>query len=669
MKHQIQGPRLLCLGRLRVGICLAGLTALCQLALTSRAAVPTPEKLLPEDTLVMVTAPDFAKLKEIIRKSPESQLWNDPAMKPFRDKFMSKLDEEFVKPLERDLNVSFDNYTSLLQGQVTLGLTQNGWQGQDDQSPGLLLLVDAKDKSAQLKKNLAELRKKWVDAGKTIKTEKIRDVEFSVLSFSTNDIPKTLRTFFMQPPRFQPVPQVPETPAESEPAQTASKTELVLGQVESLLILGNSTKAVEKVVAKLAGGAMPALGDSAAYQANHLAMFREAPCYGWVNAKAFIDILIRKLSEKKASEAANVLDSLNPEKLIGATGLAGLKTIAFSMQDSGDGSLFQVFLGVPEASRQGLFKILAWEAKDSSAPPFVPGDAVKFQRWRMDGQKAWATLEKMLSDISPQAGGTLNFLLDSANAYAKQKDEGFDIKKNLIGNLGDDMIGYEKAPRGSSAAEQQSPPSLFLLGSPNPEQLTAALKSILIFMSQQAGAPTEREFLGRKIFSVPLPSMPLPGVPKPTGPRTLNYAASRGYVAFSTDASILEEYLRSSESQAKALRETPGLAEAAQKVGGTGTGLFGYENDLETTRATFEAWKRNSSTNAADFNPLPGMVTMPGALKSFQAWMDFSLLPAYDQVSKYFYFTVYGGSVNVDGLTLKLFAPVPPASKGSAVVK
>ena len=34
-----------------------------------------------------------------------------------------------------------------------------------------------------------------------------------------------------------------------------------------------------------------------------------------------------------------------------------------------------------------------------------------------------------------------------------------------------------------------------------------------------------------------------------------------------------------------------GLADAAQKVGGMGTGLFGYENASETMRVTLEALK------------------------------------------------------------------------------
>jgi hypothetical protein len=461
-----------------------------------------------------------------------------------------------------------------------------------------------------------------------------------------------------------------------EPEKKPASSELVFGQFESLLIAGNSLKAIEKVVTRLTGGSMPTLGEQAAYEADHAARFRDAPLYGWVNAKALLEAAANKSDTKENPDAPSAID-IRPEKFVSATGLTGLKTAAFSFHVSRDGSLFEVFLGVPEANRQGLLKVLAGEVKETGPPPFVPADAVKFQRWRVDGRKAWAALEKGLAEVYPQVSSVLNFMLDAANAYAKQKDSGFDIRKSLIDNLGDDIISYEKAPRRAGAAEEQSGPGLLLIGSPNAGQLASALKSVLVYLSLQAGTPPEeREFLGRKIFSVPLTPMafPMAGAGKPAGPRTLSYAASAGYVALSYDAATLEEYLRTSETQAKGLRETAGFAEAAQKVNGPGTTLFGYHNRLEITRAAFESLKKDptASTNAAAGSAatlLPGAASLTALDQTFRGLMDFSLLPAFERVSKYFYCTVYGGSATVDGLAFKLFAPVPPGLRAAEGTK
>src|SRR6266404_1613384 len=190
-------------------------------------------------------------------------------------------------------------------------------------------------------------------------------IECSVIPVSSNDVPATLKKFFPEQA------QVQELGAEDSTKKTPPKSEIVIGQFESLLILANSTKLAEKIVGRLTGSAVPGLGDLAAYNANHQALFREAPGYGWVNVKAFIDVFNRKATEKKNPEAPDPFSSIKPEKIISASGLAGLKTLAFNFQYSNEGSSVEFFLGVPEGARQGLFKILAGEAKESNPPNFV----------------------------------------------------------------------------------------------------------------------------------------------------------------------------------------------------------------------------------------------------------------------------------------------------------
>jgi hypothetical protein len=627
------------------------------LTFSASAVIPSPEKILPDDTLVLITAPDFAKVRENWKKGTQAQFWNDPAMKPFKEKFTSKWTEDLIKPLERDLGIKLEDYHQLPQGQVTFALRQIGGQGSAEGEPGLLLLIDSRDKSDSLKKNLADLRKKWVDAGKTIRTEKIHDIEFAVLDLSTNDVPKTLRKLF---PASSPVQEAGDN---NEPSKTSSKSQWVIGQVQSLLVIGNSIKAVEPVVLRLTGGSVPALADLFLYQADQVARFRDAALYAWVNAKTLMDIFSRQMVKKEKPDAPNPFD-ISPEKIINALGLKNLKTLGASFRSSDQGTLLEAYVGAPESSRQGLLKILAGEPKNANPPAFVPADAVKFQRWRIDGQKAWAALEKMVNDISPQWMSGINFLIETANTAAREKDPGFDIRKSLIGNLGDDVISYQKAPRGNSVASLRSPPSIALIGSPQPEQFAVTLRSLAGFIAQQAGiSPEEREFLGRKIYSIPLRSL---GLPMPAAasamPATLSFAASGGYVALSTDASILEEYLRSSETQGKALRETPGLDDAAQKVLGPGSSLFGYQNQTETARTWFEMLRKDSgaATNAT----AAATAFFPGATEALKDWLDFSLLPPFEKISKYFYFTVYGGSASADGLTFRMFAPVPPALRG-----
>ena len=633
------------------------------------AEVANPEKLLPADTLFIASIPDYARFRAFTTNSPQAQLWADPAMRPFREKFVAKCMEEFVKPLEQDLEIKFDDYAQLPQGQLTAALTLNGWDKDPNKEPGAILLVDVKGQSETLSKHLGELRKKWTARqAKPIRTEKVGKYEFSIITLSSNDVPKTLRKFL---PRQLDYQEMGEKPEPDKPG----KNDVVIGQAESLLIMSDSLAVVEQVVARLSGGSAPCLGDNANFQANLQSHFRDVQGYAWLNGKAIFDMVAREAAAVKENpQAPNPFEVFNPAKLLNASGLSGLKTVALSMNNSGDGMFFNLLLGVSESDRNGLFKILAGEAKESAPPAFVPIDALKFQRWRSDGQKAWSTLEKIVTEISPQTLSGLNFLIETANTAAREKDPGFDLRKNLIGNLGDDLISYEKPPRSGKEAGTEPGASLFLVGSPNPDTLAASLKMVLVFVTAQAGAPAEREFLGRKILSVPLPAMPFgagAGPDAPKRPRTLHYAPSGGYVAFSTDAAILEEYLRSNENPGKPLRDTPGLVEAAQKVGGPGSSLLGFENDSQVMRYVVETLRKAPASS----NPLAGLNSLSGAAgmalpdADLSAWLDFSLLPEFDKIAKYFHFSVSGLSATTEGISYKIFSPTPPGLRGNSPAK
>jgi len=621
---------------------------------TGFGGIPPAEKLLPPDTLFVVSAPDWKPLRDAYQKSPQCLFWDDPAMKPFREKFFVKWNEEFVKPLERDLGVKLDDYGNLLQGQVTLAVTQGGWQGKekDDGSPGFLFLLDAREQGELLKKNLADLRQKWSEAGKPIKTENIRGTDFFVVPLTTNDVPKTLRQFFPQPQ------QVEELGKENQ--KTPSHDELIIGQYGSLLIIGTTLNAVEQVVLRLTGNNLPTLAEQAEFEASRSALFRDAPLYGWFNLKTFLEVVVRSMSGPDNPAAPSPLPIPSVAKLVAASGLSSVKSAAFDFRDTGDGRLFEFFLAAPESSRAGLVRLLTPLAKDSSAPAFVPADVVKFQRARLDGPKAIGTIEKILANISAEAVNTWNFLLSNGNDAVRINDPDYDIRKNLFGNLGDDFIIYEKLPRGDSASEKASPPSLVLIGSPNPDQLVAGLKGLLVILTPEGSNPKSREFLGRKIFTLKLPALPMGG----GSGRTLNYAASAGYVAFSTDAAILEEFLRSSDGQTKPLRDLPGLADALGRVGGQQSGWFTYENESETMRLTFDGLRRSAGeTNNAGPSVLGSAIPFASPEKKFGDWLDFSLLPDYEKVSKYFGFGVQAGSASVEGLTFRIYSPTPPQLK------
>lgn len=599
--------------------CLATLPAL-------RAATPPAPRLLPPDTLAVLAVPDWSRWSAAQKNSPALRLWGDPAMRAFREKLATKLQTEVLTPFEQAAGIKLTDYASLLQGQLTLAVVRNGWSGSTNPLPALVVILDARDRGDQLQTRLAELRKKITDSGRTLQTERLRDVEFSTIPLGPPDAP-------------------------------AGPVRLSFGQVGSVLVAGTATRPLERVVAGLQGGGLPVLAEEAVFQADFQQLFREAHGYGWIHVVPLAEVVSRMAAD--ASGQTTDASTPTPGKILDALGLKGLKSLAFAMRDLAEGEFLELNLNNPRLERKGLLRLLATEPKDASIPSFVPADATAFWRWRVDGQKLWASLEATLDEIQP---GMLGFFTAQIDAALKEKDPNLDFRRSFLMNLGDDLISYQKAPRSAAVADLLTQPALTLIGSPNPGQLLGALRSAVSLLPGPLASTEikEREFLGQRIYTMTLPDM--------TGgdrPSELHCSASGGYLAISSDAATLEEYLRRSDSPPKPLAALPGLREAAERAGGAGRGLFGFQNDAESLRLFWEALRTNKnlfSDVVTGQNPaLKGVMEEDEFQKKLGEWLDFSLLPPFEQVARYRHITVFSGEASSTGYRLTFFSPMPPA--------
>jgi len=599
-----------------------------------RADIPAAENLLPSDTLGFFTVPDCSAFRAAAKVSPQILLWNDPAMKPFHDKFMNAVSAKYFAPLEKDLGIKVSDFADLLQGQLTVACTANGSGGHDDIPPGFELLLDAKGKSDQLKTALATLVKKSTDNGRVLRTEKIHGLSFTVITLSSNDLASIV------PPR-QPVSEIGSTPKPDKPV------DIYFTQFQSLLIATSSPKVAEVTASRLTGGSTPVIADDSVFSADKLSQFRNSPTYyGWFNGKLVVS-LAAQAPDDTDSDAPSAMPKFSPAKIISALGLSNLKSLSMAMREAADGSFLSLHVSTAEDVNSGIFKILAFSAKDSSPPPFVPADATKFSRLRIDAKQGWSELQKVVAAVSPNALAGINSVIDLANSGAQQKDPGFDLRNNLFGNLGDDFISYQKAPAGESLKEMSSPPALTLIGSPNPDQIVQSIKVIAGMIAPQ-GSAEPRDFMGHKIYSVAQRSVRTAA--GTVTPAPLLMTSANGYAALSADEGILYEFLRSADGKKKPLADAAGVADGFQRVGGTSGGLLGYQNQREAMKSSFKVLKNPGDSSAMTklFPP------------AFREFFDFSLLPDFDAVSKYFYMSVYGGKTTPAGTTINIYSPRPP---------
>jgi hypothetical protein len=610
------------------------------------AAEPPAEKLLPQDTVMVVAVPDAGKALGVLTNSAPGRLWRDAAVKAFKDKFNGQMQTAAVAPLERQLGIHLADYQGLAQGQMTLAILPVEHAADPDPHYAAVFLLDTGDHAAQLATNLAALKKQWIDAGKTLKTEKIRETEFATLMLMSDEL--SLEKL---------LPGLTDTNATDIllPKPAPEKVELVFGQSGSLLIVSQSSQVIEKILARQAGGLLAGLDEQPAFQNDFAARLQGAPIFAWLNVKA----LLADWATPQAPAAGQSLlaDAMAGDGALATLGFAGLTTASIAYRDTPDGLNLQFFVGAPEASRRGLLRAVTTEAKESGPPPFVPADAVKFSRMRLDIPRSWRLLETTLNQINPTATQVFNYALDLAG---KAQDEKYDLRAELLGSLGDDIITYERNPVNTMLGDLREAPEIWLLGSPNPVKLAAAIK-VAAGLLAPAGSIKDREFLGRRIYSATLP-VSLQG-----GSRTYHFAAGGGYVALTTDVEMLEEFLRSNDSNKPGLSQTPGLGDAAQKAGGgMNAGLFAFSNDKESTRTLLETL-RKETISGPDLLGLLGLemrlnkISTVEEANRFKAWCDFSLLPPADALLKYFNYSVWVGGFTQDGFTLNCFTPALPS--------
>ncbi len=593
---------------------LASLCAVLALALSASAVVPPAEKLLPADTLVVLTIPDLDKAVASAKDFSLAQLWRDPAMKPFTYKFETKL-RELIGQDDKNFARDWAEFRPLVGGQVTFALMRGDWQGDPGSDPEVAVLLDVKDKDKQLHDFIERCAKRDADEGKTIQRETVRGVKFA---------------------RTAPKDAGDDAPKKKQP---------YVGQSGSLLLISESTKALEKILARQDGGGT-GLDETPEFERARSTVGRDAHAFGWVNIKAFAGVLAKLPAPQADGNPLGVA----PGRIMDALGLGGLDGVVFAARQAPEGTQVELFVQAPQARRKGLVGLLTPEAKEAGPMPTVGGDVSKFTRIRLDGAKAFNTLERIISDLNPQMAGIVALMIENVG---KDKDPNFDLRKQIFGNLGADFVTIQKAPRGTELADLSAPPTLFLVGSPKPEALLQALLTV------NPIPPKEREFLGRKIYSLSA----IPGLPVPAGRGSLNISTTAGYLALSTDAAMLEEALRG-EAQGKPLRDAPGLADAAQKVGGFNTGWFAYENQSETLRILLESLRKDPGAVEKLFaSPIPMANGPVPSLQPLKSLVDFSLLPPFDAIAKYFGYTVQATAGTPDGISFKSFLPVPAGLK------
>jgi len=587
-----------------------------------RAAVPPPEQLLPSDTLFVVTVPDWTQFLQHWNQSSIGRLAQDPAMQKFVDRIKTKLQAEVVKPLEEKLGLRLSDFRSLLQGQITLAISQAGWEGGTNKEPAALLLVDTRDQAQQARARLNDLQELLRNHEVAFHPGEIRGHEFTVIL----------------------------------PDKEKKTAEIWVGLVQSMLIVGTQRDPIAGVLAHLEVESSPSLADKETFQRD-MDLLRDRPTFwGWVDVQKWVEFLSKALEqavEKNRAEQETEGFSPprpNPAEVLKALGVSSLRSLTWAHFSGPEGDSELAFLRVAPEERKGLLDLPFKADADASPPEYVSEDVVSFYRIRIDLPKAWQTIVDTLNPIS---GGFLRMMIANLEQQVKQTAPNFSFQEGLIANLGDDLMQIEYPPKQYTLEGIENAPAVFCLGSSNPEGLLTAIRQLTKSMGLEW---EEQELLGRKVYIIRPPTIAA-GLSPEQKPKGLYVTQMNGYVLFSSGQEGLQRVLHGAAT--RPLIAKSGLREAVDRVRGWHTGAFFYSNMRIQARIFYEGMLQNPRffENIALMLSVGSKASSQEILKKIKEWIDPSLLPLFSQIEKYFSFVVETLEVTPDGFQIRSFTP------------
>src|SRR5262249_24141043 len=134
---------------------------------------------LPDSTMFLLKLNDAKNLREAFRGSSYGQLWNDPAMKDFRDDLAQKV-EDWTKPLQEKIGLSLKQLLEIPQGAVAVAAMSRD----DPKLPvAVAVLADAGENKSKMADVLGRSTKQAEDAGAKLSQETFHGLTLHVLQW------------------------------------------------------------------------------------------------------------------------------------------------------------------------------------------------------------------------------------------------------------------------------------------------------------------------------------------------------------------------------------------------------------------------------------------------------------------------------------------------------
>jgi len=627
---------------MRVVFTICIFVAMVSFAGAEAVVLPKTSQLVPAETIVLVDIGDFNQLRAKFEKSFIYKFCKDPAMAAFIDSFTGKLREKLAAGDDSIIGLkSVLDANGLPQGRVAIAFVMRE-NAEAQQQAGILLICQWGGNVDRIKENIDSMVAKAIEKGAHRSIEEYRDVNLV-----------TLTTPAPVPPAASEARSVAPISPAGAGQTTAGKT--VYCFIDDCLIAAADVDIVKFVVAHIKGATGSALAGNPDYVS---AMGAVGPYHDvdiYVNLRQFL----RKMAASdKTGDDQRILSNL------GFDGVGGLGCSIGFGADGGGSLVAKVFLKTL-GSRKGVLKMLETSLGPIRPPRFVPASAYSVSFFNVDIRRAYDELVGIIYNFDPAEA--VNFQKPLVEP-GENGEPGVSLRPDIIEYLGSEIVISQNINKPFSAGVAPTE-TLITVALSNRSALEKSLSVVHQRLIVPNNPQPSRELLGHTIYLLGPIGLPFLGgaasVQAP-GPRTTQSVSRMAFTITDTHLILGEEPAVERAIRTLAGAESEPLSSAkwfvsAQSAVPSIVGLAGFEDNCASGELLWWMLKESARTKQGGIG---GIGPTAAVLSSSDLWSsaDFSLLPEFDAVKKYFGYSAFYGVSRADGFLFE-FKYLEPQSK------
>ena len=590
------------------------------LAPALRAAEPALDRLVPADAALVVAVEDVPALRAKLSASPFGRAWADPEIEKFLAPLFSNPDyQKLIETVKSETGYTPEELLGFATGDVLLSVPLSSLKfAKSDPDANVIVALEVGDNETKIRELIAQQQSKQKE-DPTV-SETTEDYNGATLNIVSRVAPK---------PSADDADAAPVEPAEA-------KKSLVWTLHQGRWFLASSRELVTGALDALAAGG---LAESLSTAPRYRAVLDRAggrPDYVFfADIQSVYPVIVAGIEASRDPEEQPNPMGLEPAGMLKAFGFDTLGVVSATGAVAADGSTASEF-ALTYGEARGIVNLLAYRDGPVARPDWVPAAWNNVSSQNFSLPDLWSELEQILDRVSPMLAG---MVMGQVKTFDRQLK--IDIKRDLIGNFGSNLIGGLVPPASASASPSYDEMEQFfavsLADAATFERTLDAIKAR--FLPADGGPLQKREYLGRTlhVFTPPEGSS--------ADAKSLAYAVTDGWFMISVGSAAPLEAVFQRMNKPDAATSFWARADVRGALEPLPAAAFSMQfAELPSLLSSLCALAAKSQADRDEETPL----------------VDASAVPSAEILAKYFSHSVTHGERKADGMYFKTTTPAAP---------